>query len=52
MHHKAKNDFSVVEKARDMREFQDMELKDIAKNLNIAYWTVVDWCLYRTRIYS
>jgi hypothetical protein len=52
MHHKAKIAFSVVEQARDLKEFENMELKEIAEKLSVPYWTVVDWCLYRTRVYK
>ena len=53
-HHKAKVDFSIVERARDMREFENMEINSIVDKLQkegyfVPYWTMVDWCLYRTR---
>ena len=56
-HHKAKADFAIVERARDMREYENMEIKEIIDKLQdeghfIPYWTMVDWCLYRTRCFK
>lgn len=51
-HHKAKIDFSLVEKARDMYEYEKIQIKVISHKLNVPYWTLVDWLYYRTRVYK
>ncbi len=51
-HHRAKIEFKIVEKCRDMREYDGLQIKDIAKWAGVPYWTVVDWVFYRTRIYK
>ena len=55
-HHKAKVEFSIVERARDMREYENMEIKEIVSKLQeeghyIPMDTLIDWLYYRTRAY-
>jgi len=52
MHHRSIHPFEIVERARDMREYDKMMVKDIAERLGVAYWVVVDWVYYRTRVYG
>ena len=54
-HHRAKVGFNLVEKARDMYEFEETKIKDIQAYLSeygydVPYWTLVDWLFYITRI--
>jgi hypothetical protein len=53
-HHKAKIAFSVVEKARDLKEHDELRLKDIKIKLSeqgheVPENTLIDWLYYRTR---
>ena len=54
LHHRAKAEFEIVERARDLKEHDNMKLEDIRDLLQkeghfIPYDTLVDWCFYRTR---
>ncbi len=55
-HHRSKLPFEIVEKARDMREYEKMEIRDIqhklsSSGIDVPYWTLVDFIYYRTRVY-
>jgi len=52
-HHRAKVGFDIVEKARDMFEFEGVKITDIQGYISeygydVPYWTLVDWLYYRT----
>jgi len=55
-HHNTKIPFSVVEQARDLRDY-GKEIKEIMYQFEewgytVKYWTLVDWLYFRTRINS
>ena len=53
-HHRAKAEFEVVERARNLKEFDNMKLEDIRDLLQkeghfIPKDTLIDWLFFRTR---
>lgn len=47
-HPRAKHSDEFVENARRMRD-RGWKIQDLAKELGVRYWTMVDWLGYRTR---
>ncbi|MGH8443825.1 MAG: hypothetical protein ACREVL_01105 [Solimonas sp.] len=52
-HPKAVHGADVVEQARQMRDrgrsYGQITARLVANGVNVSYWTVRDWCDYRTR---
>jgi len=51
-HGKARVEFSVVEKCRDLHEYEKKNTREIAELMGLNKDTIRDWIEFRTRIYG
>jgi len=51
-HGKAKVEFSIVERCRDLHEYDKMNTREIAELMGLSKETIRDWVGFRTRIYG